>query len=85
MNDIFRDRWGYPTPFLMISLRQQPDALGMGPTDERSLPSLPTPSALCLVSPLCTLANAQAVKIAAWVGLQELLFWTGFLELGWLT
>lgn len=41
MNDVFRDRWGYPAPLLLIPLRQQPDVLGMWPTDERSLPCVP--------------------------------------------
>lgn len=52
VNDVFRDRWGYPAGLLLILLRQQPDVLGMWPADERSLPCEPASPACGSVSVL---------------------------------
>lgn len=73
MSDIFRDRWGYPAPFLVISFRHQPAVLGTRPEVERSLPSSPSSSVFCLLSPMCMPWNAQAMGIATAAFLAKLL------------
>ena len=66
MNDAFRDRWGYPAPLWLISLREQLDVLGMWPANERSLHCVPASPAAGSASVLALCSVSSSEK--SWLG-----------------
>lgn len=88
MNDVFRHRWGYPAPFWLISLREQPAVLGTWPANERSLPVSHRPQLLaqwvswhgaqCPTVERAGCVESSKTVLLAQALTQELLTWPGW-------